>query len=61
MIHHPKFVIPTEGTAPFAVPERRCVFPSHVFCAMKSLFNFGVQVEIFLGANGAAFKMTGFE
>jgi hypothetical protein len=20
MIHHPKFVIPTEGTAPFAVP-----------------------------------------
>jgi hypothetical protein len=40
----PKSVIPpalskvegTGGTAVLAVPDRRCGFPSHVFCAMNS-------------------------
>jgi len=42
--NHDKFVISTGGTAFFAVPERRNGSPSHVFCAMKSLFNLTIQV-----------------
>ena len=51
ILHRPEPVISpalsgaegTGGTALFAVPEWRYGSPSHVFCAMKSLFDFRFQ------------------